>query len=174
VIRITGGELRGRRLRVAPSIRPTTELARKAAFDILGPAIEGCRVLDAAAGSGAYGVEALSRGASEAVFVEADPRVRAILAGNLAELGLSSRSSIAGEAVARFARRGGPGFDVVFYDPPWEADGAGDLELLLSLVAPGGILFHERGDDLEPLPSRPADERRRYGRTRFLVYRSRV
>ena len=62
MVRLTGGAWRGRRLEVPEGIRPTTELARKATFDILGDAIRGARVLDACAGSGAYGLEALSRG----------------------------------------------------------------------------------------------------------------
>ena len=81
MLRITGGDWRGRRLDVPPGIRPTTELARKAAFDILGEAIRGARVLDACAGSGAYGLEALSRGAAHATFVEADRQGRGGLEG---------------------------------------------------------------------------------------------
>src|SRR5712692_3762148 len=83
MVRITGGVFRGRRLEVPPGIRPSTELARKAAFDILGDAVQGARVLDAAAGSGAYGLEALSRGASHVTFVESDQRVLDVLGKNI-------------------------------------------------------------------------------------------
>jgi 16S rRNA (guanine966-N2)-methyltransferase len=116
-------------------------------------------------------VEALSRGAREAVFVESDRRARDLLAKCLAELGLSGRTAVAGEPVARFAARAHEAFDVVFFDPPWADDAAGDLRALLPLLASGGVLFHERGNDEDLLPERPADETRRYGRTRFFLYR---
>jgi 16S rRNA (guanine966-N2)-methyltransferase len=157
---------------VPESIRPTTELARKAAFDILGGAVRDARVLDAAAGSGAYGIEALSRGARNAVFVEADRRVKATLERNLETLGLEDRARVVGEPVARFAARAEAGsFDVVFHDPPWEDDTDADLEALLRLVASGGVLFHERGDSRAPATSRAASERRRYGRTHLSIFR---
>ena len=88
MVRITGGDVaRADGSRSRDGIRPTTELARKAAFDILGGAIRGARVLDACAGSGAYGLEALSRGAAHATFVEADRKVAEVLRGNVERLG---------------------------------------------------------------------------------------
>src|SRR5258708_24938863 len=83
MVRIAGGVFKGRRLEVPPGIRPSTELARKAAFDILGDEVLGARVLDAAAGSGAYGLEALSRGATYVTFVESDRKVLAVLEKNI-------------------------------------------------------------------------------------------
>ncbi len=103
--RITGGEWRGRRLEVAPGIRPTTELARKAAFDMLGDAIRGARVLDACAGSGAYGLEALSRGAAHATFVEADRKVAEILRGNVERLRATDATRIEVMSVDRFSSK---------------------------------------------------------------------
>jgi 16S rRNA (guanine966-N2)-methyltransferase len=195
MVRITGGVWRGRRLEVPEGIRPTTELARKAAFDILGDAIRGARVLDACAGSGAYGLEALSRGAEHATFVEADRKVGDVLRGNVERLGATATSRLEVTSVGRFALRGeegraarragsaspaGPGgaspadgFDVILHDPPFEEiSSESDLSLLMFLVRPGGWLFHERGDDsvLVPGGNSPAD-RRRYGLTRFLIYR---
>jgi 16S rRNA (guanine966-N2)-methyltransferase len=195
VLRITGGEWRGRKLEVPEGIRPTTELARKAAFDILGDAIRGARVLDACAGSGAYGLEALSRGAAHATFVESDRKVAEVLRGNVERLGATATSRLEVMSVGRLslngeegraARRAGSvspaglggappvaGFDVIFHDPPFkEISSESDLQLLLSLVVAGGWLFHERGDDLVLAPGgvSPSD-RRRYGLTRFLIYR---
>ncbi len=182
MVRITGGEWRGRKLEVPDGIRPTTELARKAAFDILGEAIRGARVLDACAGSGAYGLEALSRGAAHTTFVEADRKVAEVLRGNVERLGATATSRLEVMPAGRFSlkgeegRGGAPGrtsFDVAFHDPPFkEISSEADLSLLLSLVRPGGWLFHERGDDsvLSPGGVSPAD-RRRYGLTRFLIYR---
>lgn len=205
MIRITGGEWRGRKLEVPGGIRPTTELARKAAFDILGEAIRGARVLDACAGSGAYGLEALSRGAAHATFVESDRKVAEVLRGNVERLGALRRSSVEVMSVDRFSskvnmaaaradapradgRRGEPAshspsnrlpseaiarWDVIFHDPPFkEISSESDLQLLFPLVRPGGWLFHERGDDLVLSPGGVApSDRRRYGLTRFLIYR---
>ena len=170
-MRITAGSLRGRRLRVPEGIRPTTEIARKAAFDMLGEAIVGARVLDACAGSGAYGLEALSRGAAHATFVEVNHGVVEVLRGNVERLGAGEKSRIEEMSVARFSSTPTP-FDVVFHDPPFEEISESDLRLLLALVRPGGWLFHERGDDraFSPGGLAPAD-RRRYGATRFLVFR---
>ncbi len=196
MVRLTGGLWRGRRLEVPEGIRPTTELARKAAFDILSEAVRGARVLDSCAGSGAYGLEALSRGAKHATFVEADRMVARALSGNLERLGAGDASrvevtsverfaskdeegragvsgaDIAGAAAGPFGNRGVSLFDVVFHDPPFGANSQSDLQSLLALVRPAGWLFHERGDDEVYRPSglEPAD-RRRYGTTRFLIFR---
>ncbi|MFI5198699.1 MAG: RsmD family RNA methyltransferase [Thermoanaerobaculia bacterium] len=200
MVRITAGSWRGRRLEVPEGIRPTTELARKAAFDILGEAIVGASVLDACAGSGAYGLEAISRGAEHATFVESNRDVAKVLRGNVERLGAGERASVEETTVARFSsngekgreRRGGPAraggslparrsgalarhsFDVIFHDPPFEEISESDLHLLILLVRRGGWLFHERGDDrvFSPGGVEPV-ERRRYGTTRFLIFRPR-
>jgi 16S rRNA (guanine966-N2)-methyltransferase len=175
MVRLTAGTWRGRKLEIPPGIRPTTELARKAAFDILGEAVVGARVLDACAGSGAYGLEALSRGAVHATFVEANRGVARVLRGNVERVGAEEAARVEEMSVARFSSKGEEGrtpFDVVFHDPPFEANSEEDLQLLLPLVRSGGWLFHERGDDevFRPAGLEPAD-RRRYGTTRFLIFR---
>ena len=182
MLRITGGAWRGRKLDVPPGVRPTTELARKAAFDILGDAVRGARVLDACAGSGAYGLVALSRGAEHATFVEADRGVANVLRGNVERLGAGDKAVVHEASVARFSSRGefrrSPGaaavvFDVAFHDPPFkEISSESDLQSLLALVRSGGWLFHERGDDAVPAPDglAPVDVRR-YGLTRLLIFR---
>jgi 16S rRNA (guanine966-N2)-methyltransferase len=174
MVRLTAGTWRGRKLEIPPGIRPTTELARKAAFDILGEAVVGAKVLDACAGSGAYGLEALSRGASSATFVEADRGVARVLRGNVERLGAGKAARVEEMSVARFSSTP-TSFDVIFHDPPFEEiseSSKSDLQLLIALVRPGGWLFHERGDDrvLRPAGVEPAD-RRRYGTTRFLIFR---
>jgi 16S rRNA (guanine966-N2)-methyltransferase len=190
VLRLMGGAWRGRKLEVPEGIRPTTELARKAVFDILGSAIEGVHVLDACAGSGAYGLEALSRGAAHATFVESNRGVAKVLRGNVERLGAGERARIEEMSVARFSLNGKEGrvsastgdapaavdprapFDVIFHDPPFEEISESDLQVLLPLVRTGGWLFHERGDDevYRPMGFEPTD-RRRYGTTRFLIFR---
>ncbi len=176
MVRITAGRFRGRRLEVPRGVRPTTEIARKAVFDILGGAVVGARVLDACAGSGAYGLEALSRGAAQATFVERERKPREILERNIASLGVAPLSRVEGRSAASYAVLAGAGlsparFDVIFHDPPWEDSPLEDVALLLGLLSPGGTLVHERGDDALPPPgAAPPSDRRRYGTTRLLFF----
>ncbi|MGH8274665.1 MAG: 16S rRNA (guanine(966)-N(2))-methyltransferase RsmD [Gammaproteobacteria bacterium] len=132
-LRIVGGHWRSRRLRfpAAPGLRPTPDRLRETLFDWLGEWIVGRRVLDLYAGSGALGIEALSRGAAEAVFIERSASVAAALRKNLARLDVapSSRQD-AGAPTARIEctdalgfLRDAPGFfDLVFLDPPYASD----------------------------------------------------
>jgi 16S rRNA (guanine966-N2)-methyltransferase len=175
MVRITGGRYRGRRLEVPRGIRPTTEVARKAAFDILGSRVAGASVLDACAGTGAYGLEALSRGAVRATFVESDRGAGAVLKGNVSRLGAEAQSAVELRPVAAWTALAGTGraaarFDLIFHDPPFGDPAAEDLAALLGLLAPGGTLVHERGDDRIPEVGRAPVDVRRYGRTRLLFY----
>lgn len=173
MIRIVAGELRGRRLGVGPGVRPTTERAREALFSILGDRVRGARVLDAAAGSGALGFEALSRGAASAVFVEADRRVAKVIEANVALLGAGDRATVVVRSVAAFLRIDPPtGFDLVFFDPPWAEPVASELDGLWRAVSPGGMFVLERGsggDDPWPEPPR-TPMTRRYGTTTLYLY----
>jgi len=173
LIRIVAGEYRGRRLGVGPGVRPTTERAREALFSILGDRVRGARVLDAAAGSGALGFEALSRGASSAVFVESDRRVAKTLESNLALVGAGGRAVVVVRTVAAYLRTDRPsGFDLIFFDPPWADPVANELEGLWSAVSPGGTFVLERGSgggDPWPGPPRPPMTRR-YGATTLYLY----
>ncbi len=134
-MRVTGGELGGRRLRSPEGgVRPTADRVREALFARLGD-LSGARVLDLYAGSGALGIEALSRGAESAVFVERSARTAALLRGNLAQLDLSSRARVlAVDAVAGIRRlaREGLRFELVFADPPYDSQ-----ELARSFAALG-------------------------------------
>lgn len=148
VIRISAGEFRNRRLVFAPGTRPSSSRLREAVFDVLGARmrIEGARFLDLYAGSGAVGIEALSRGASRAVFVESDPEALRALRANLAKLGCLPRAEVVPVPVAR-ARLSGD-FAAAFADPPFSA---GLLEeaarsLAAALVPNGwGLLQAPRG-----------------------------
>jgi len=173
VIRIVAGELRGRRLAVGPGVRPTTERAREALFSILSTRLPEARVLDAAAGSGALGFEALSRGAREVVFVEADRRVARVLSANLEALGVGRRAAVVVRAVEAFLRVDAPrGFDLVLFDPPWASPVTAVLGGLWESLAPGGTFVIERGSGEEPWPGAPvAPDVRRYGTTTFFLYR---
>lgn len=153
--RIIGGGGKGRRLQ-APSgqtTRPTGARVRQTLFDILAPRIQGARFLDVCAGSGAVGLEALSRGAQRAVFVESARSASAVIDHNIGTLGLGGGQALVQRQDARVAlralARSGQRFEVVFLDPPYESD---LYEVLLPLIGPiladDGIViaehFHKR------------------------------
>jgi len=122
-IRIIGGSLRNSRLEVPelPGLRPTPERVRETLFNWLAPMIEGARVLDLCAGTGALGIEALSRGAASACFVEPDARAARALRDNLARLKAADGEVAAVDAQA-FLRGAARAFDLVFLDPPFALD----------------------------------------------------
>ena len=143
-IRVTGGELRGRRLHVPRrGVRPTTGRVREAVFSMLGN-LEGARVLDLFCGTGALAIEALSRGAAQATLVDTKPEAAR---RNLESLGLTDRATALRYDAARFLRRAGPGsFDLVFCDPPYRlADRlAAQLDpLIRAALAEGGRVIVE-------------------------------
>ena len=142
-MRIVAGAYRGRTLK-SPAwdgLRPTSDRLRETLFNILGPAVRGARVLDGYAGTGAIGIEALSRGAAAVTFVDNDPRAVKLIAANLAALGVGDgakpviiRAGLA-DAVTRL---GGQVFDLIILDPPY-AHGAA----LEGLAAAGAIAAAE-------------------------------
>jgi 16S rRNA (guanine966-N2)-methyltransferase len=171
LIRVVGGELRGRRLAVAArGVRPTSERTREAIFDILGPALV----------SGALGIEALSRGAAYADFVDGSADVARRLTESLESLGLAARSRVHRADLGRGALPAaavGP-WQVVFLDPPY-AGGAGETWLRALARIPwgerGGVVVHERGRS-EPGQSETPEglvlvTERRYGDTTVAIYR---
>lgn len=146
-MRVIAGTLKGRRLE-APSwegVRPTSDKLRETLFNVLAPRIPGASVLDGYAGTGAVGIEALSREASGVTFVERDPRAARLIESNLERCGVRDRYAI---IRARFAdvpaRLAGRRFDVVFVDPPYGmAEMAVALDTAAPLVADGGVLVLE-------------------------------
>lgn len=132
-VRVIGGEWRGRRLKVPGSARPTLDRAREAVFSAIAAAIPGAHVLDLYAGSGALGIEALSRGAERATFVDADRDATRIVADNLAGLGATDRATVVPAAAVAFLARppAGPPFDLVFVDAPYATD-ADELAAVLA------------------------------------------
>lgn len=170
-LRITGGELGGRRIRVPRGdVRPTTERVREAIFSILGD-VAGARVLDLFCGSGALAIEALSRGAAEATLVDTRP---ATARRNLEALGLAERARTVRSNAARFLRRAeASSFDLVLCDPPYRlADRlAGDLDpLIRRALANGGRVMVETSSD-RPLPlGLPLVTERGYGDTLIRIH----
>jgi 16S rRNA (guanine966-N2)-methyltransferase len=167
-MRIVGGELRGRRLVSPPgrsaAVRPTADRVREALFSILGETVRGANVLDLFCGTGALGIEALSRGAARGTFVDRDPR---LARRNVADLGLSDRAEVARADAMRFLRRVNGGFDLILCDPPYNiADRLeGDLDSLVpSRLSKGGRLIIE-SSARRPLEigSLPLTLERRYG-----------
>ncbi len=122
-IRIIGGQWRSRRLEFpdAPGLRPTPDRVRETLFNWLTPVLPGARCLDMFAGSGALGIEALSRGAAEVVFIERDPVAIRALRDNLARLNAEGGRVEPAEALAWLRRPATP-FEIVFLDPPFDAD----------------------------------------------------
>jgi 16S rRNA (guanine966-N2)-methyltransferase len=120
-LRIIAGRFKGRRIRFsADGVRPTGDRVRETVFNWLAGQIAGARCLDLFAGTGALGIEALSRGADSVFFVEENRTAVAELKRNLAELGCSGGTVVRGDAFARVFARSGP-FDVVFLDPPFDS-----------------------------------------------------
>ncbi len=173
-MRVIAGRLGGRRLRSPPEagVRPTSDRVREALFAQLG-VLEDARVLDLYAGTGALGIEALSRGASAATFVERSPASLAVLRENLELLGLKAQSRVLrGDALAVVRRlgRAAERFDLVLADPPYALEiGPALLAALRAaqVVALGGTVVIEssRRHPLRPAPGWRVVSDRRYGDT---------
>src|SRR2546427_10789916 len=144
-MRVIAGSLKGRRLRT-PSwdgLRPTSDKLRETLFNILAPRIAGARVLDGYAGTGAIGIEAISRGAARVTFVERDRRAQALVAENLAHCGVTDGYAIIRADMARAladARAAGSTFDapfdIVLIDPPYDRRLEADLAAVADVLAP--------------------------------------
>jgi 16S rRNA (guanine(966)-N(2))-methyltransferase RsmD len=136
-VRIISGSMKGRRLEAPdwPGLRPTSDKLRETLFNVLGPRIEGARLLDGYAGTGAVGLEGLSRGAAHVTFVERDRRALGLIERNLARAGVSGERHviIRADVAAAAARLSAHLFDVIFLDPPY---GARELTAALRAVEP--------------------------------------
>lgn len=176
-MRIIAGQHKGRSLSAPKGMttRPTSDRTRESLFNILAhapwaPPLEGARVIDLFAGSGALGLEALSRGAAHATFVEADARAAGVLRGNVKELGAGPRATVAKERVRTFLTREAT-FDVILADPPYDIpreELAAVLELVASRLAPDGLVMLEwsaRAGDAPWPPGLSAVTSKAYGET---------
>lgn len=183
-MRVTGGEFGGRRLGTPDSgaIRPTQDRVREALFSMLAPELGGADFLDLYAGSGSVGIEALSRGAAKAVFVESARAHAKVLSSNLDMLGLSggNRARVVVAPVESWmAGYSGDGFSMVFADPPYalwkELEARAFFEVLSArgIVRPGGLFVAETDMTCDP-PSIEGWEllrNRLYGKTRIALWR---
>jgi 16S rRNA (guanine966-N2)-methyltransferase len=164
-VRVIAGEWGGRRLHAPPgrATRPTTDRVREAWMSVIGPAIPGARVLDLFAGSGALGLEALSRGAEHAVFVEQSSAAIRVLWSNVEALGAGGRARVVRGDALRFVRGLESGaFDLVLADPPYGEGLAEELVRHFMEVPFAGILCVEHAPT-ERLPESPGADTRRYG-----------
>jgi 16S rRNA (guanine(966)-N(2))-methyltransferase RsmD len=176
-MRIVGGSLSGRVLRApkGAATRPTSEKVREAVFNILGRSIEGAAVLDLFAGSGALGIEALSRGAAHATFVDSGKLPIQTLTANLAELGLADRATVVqADVVRHVARLAGP-YQLVFVDPPYASDLAvravGALPPACLAADAQIVIEHDRRHvPPDALGSLLRTDQRRYGDTSVSFY----
>ena len=181
MLKIIGGEWKGRRLVQPAGIRPTAEKVRKAAFDILGEAVAGAQVLDLFAGSGALGLEALSRGAAHATFVECEPHCVRTIKENVARMGPEAAAYATVRqgyvtAVLRRASHQDGRFDLVLMDPSYgTSDGKKCLLHLdgYAIISPRGwvMVEHALQDDLPDAVGHLARRsQHRYGDTVLSLY----
>lgn len=156
-MRVIAGRFKGRRLK-APTwdgLRPTSDKLRETLFNILAPRIEGANVFDGYAGTGAVGIEALSRGARHVTFAEQDRRAGALIAANITACDAAADYTIETGDVATLLRRhtanGRPAaFDVIWLDPPYDSDSSDALDAAAGALAPGGIVVLERATRRQP------------------------
>ena len=151
-MRVIAGRYKGRRLK-APTwegLRPTSDKLRETLFNILAPRLEGARVCDGYAGTGAVGIEALSRGAAHVTFVERDRRATALIAANVAICDAAADYTVETGDVATLLRRHAAAFDVIWLDPPYDSDSSDALDSAAGALAPGGLVVLERATRREP------------------------
>jgi 16S rRNA (guanine966-N2)-methyltransferase len=174
-LRVHGGEARGRRLTAPPGIRPSQGMVKEAIFNHLADAVVDAAVLDLCAGSGALGIEALSRGAAHVTFVERGDRQVAAIRRNLAEINYADRATVVRADAERWltthpdevAAAG-----VVLLDPPYNDPVLGRTILILDrLTGPDTLVVVEHGtrQDLPPLSRLQLERERRYGDSRLTI-----
>ena len=172
-MRIISGSRRGARIAAPKGVatRPTGDRVREAAFNLIGP-VDGAAVLDLFAGSGAMGLEALSRGAASATFVESDPAACRAIADNLAKLKLTG-ARVACADVLWTLRQERRTYDLVLVDPPYERWQELEPRLgehLPRVLAPDGLLVVETSSRTEPSLPLPLRTSRRYGSARLTLF----
>ena len=183
-MRVIAGVAKGRRLRAPAGLgtRPMTDRAREAVFSAIAASIPGARVLDLYAGTGSLGLEALSRGATSATFVERDRSAVTALQVNVGMVGLGGQvvptdvARFLARSAARTIRDGEGPYDLVFVDPPYRHSLASVVATLRSLTPlvrmDGSVLVHRRSDTERPeAPGLVAESEHTYGTTRIWRYR---
>jgi 16S rRNA (guanine(966)-N(2))-methyltransferase RsmD len=180
-MRIIAGEFRGRRIKGPESekVRPTKDRIREAVFNVIAGEVPGSRVLDLFAGSGAYGLEALSRGAGKAIFVEGGREFSAVIKENIKSLGVEARAKIITKDVFKSleeVKKEKESFDLVFSDPPYSKGMAKKTLIKINhydILNHSGLLIIEHNID-ERLPENEGAvsvfKRKTYGKTVISIY----
>jgi len=152
-MRVVGGEFRSRRLKSIPGLdtRPTPDRLRETLFDILGSRVEGAAFLDAYAGTGAVGIEALSRGAARAIFIERSKNAAKVIRENLASLGIEHRALLVNASVSSSLPRYKA--DIVFLDPPYDRENEYAAALTLLSVDPSPLVIIQHSVRFTPAES---------------------
>jgi 16S rRNA (guanine966-N2)-methyltransferase len=181
-LRIIAGTLRGRTITLSDKsarFRPTKDRVRQSLAETIKQRLPGARVADLCAGSGAFGIECLSRGAARAQFIEHDRVLAESISTHIKRFGLTSRSGVFTTDVKRFVTICKDLFDIIFFDPPYADGGLAELVPgILGLLAPEGLLLHERAAGKEDVErpemivggARFFCECRRYGDTSVDFY----
>ena len=157
-LRVIGGQWRGRKLQFPdrPGLRPTGDRIRETLFNWLGPHLHNAKCLDLFAGSGALGIEALSRGAAHCDFVDADRKAANTVGHHLNTLNANDSSSVSCDMAERYLRQTEDKWDIVFIDPPFDARlGMSTLTLLASsdrLAEASRVYFETSRSQPEPVP----------------------
>ena len=184
-MRIISGQFRGLGLAAvgkgdpAAHLRPTSDRVREAIFNLLvnggyGDPVSGARVLDLFAGTGALGLEALSRGAAHCTFVDSGARARALIRANVALTRTEAAATLLQRDAAKLGPVQGPPFDLVFLDPPY-ALGLGETAVAAALeggwISPGALVVWEDSVAPQPPPALDPVDQRRYGDTIVSLFR---
>ena len=152
-MRVIAGEFKGRRLKTPKweGVRPTSDKLRETLFNILAPRIDGARVLDGYAGTGALGIEALSRGAAHVTFVEKDRRAAVLIEQNAQVCGLKGGYTIACADFLGWRGGASGSFDLILLDPPYDISNVHQvLDRAAGLLSSGGLLVLERATRQDP------------------------
>jgi 16S rRNA (guanine966-N2)-methyltransferase len=175
-VRVIAGSRKGHKLAAPRGLdtRPTSDRVRENVFNLIGP-VDGARVLDLFAGSGALGIEALSRGAASAVFVEHDPEALRTIERNLDRLRLTGARVVRGDVLRTIAQEAAAGakYDLVLVDPPYGMLTEIQPRLarhLPPLLTPDGLLVVETDARIEPELPLPVRTSRKYGQTRVTLF----
>ena len=175
-IRLISGEFGGRILDAPPGRRmhPMGERIRNALFNSIGSEVQGARVLDAFAGTGAVGLEALSRGAEHVTFIERDRLLQKILAGNIERLGVQERTTLIRASVAGWINNSNvEPFDIILADPPYNDPQFSTVEKLFALLKPSAlmVLSHPGNGEVQSQNGVVVVDNRSYGNADLTYYR---
>lgn len=137
--RIIAGTAKNKKLQVPSSARPVTDRIKQSIFDLISVFIDNSKTLDLFAGSGSFGIEALSRGAAECTFVESDERAAGLIKENLTKTSLGDKATVRNQQVESFIHSTELKYDLIFCDPPFAIAGKFKLESLAGILSTNGI-----------------------------------